>query len=331
MKVAIFSTHNFELPFLDQANLTHRQELKYISTHLSLETVKLAEGCTAISAFVGDVMNQAVLEQLARQGTKFIALRSAGYNHIDLQAAAALGIRVARVPAYSPNAVAEHAVALMLALNRKLYKAYNRVRDGNFNLDGLLGFDFCGKTVGVIGTGKIGSLVAKIMTAFDCKVLAYDIEKNQDCVKLGAEYVTLDKLIEQSDVISLHCPLTAQTRHMINAAAVEMARPGVMIINTSRGALVDTRALIQGLKTGKIGYVGLDVYEEEEALFFEDHSNKIIDDDVFSRLLTFPNVMITGHQGFFTENALENIAETTMQNLCDFAQGGAIPNEVRFG
>jgi D-lactate dehydrogenase len=252
-----------------------------------------------------------------------IALRSAGFNHVDLGAAASAGIAVARVPAYSPHAVAEHTVALILRLNRKMHRAFNRVREGNFALDGLLGFDLHGKTVGIVGTGKIGEIVARILNGFGCRLLAFDPDPNPACVALGVEYVALDDLFANSDVITLQCPLTPQTHHMVDRDAIARMKPGVMLINTSRGAVVDTSALIAGLKQGRVGSVGLDVYEEEADLFFEDLSNTFIEDDVFARLLTFPNVLITGHQAFFTHEALSAIAETTIANLSAFERDGA--------
>lgn len=329
MKTAIFSAHAFEKPFLEKANLTHHHELKYFEPHLSLDTAKLAQGFTAVSAFVSDRLDREIIKQLAAGGTRFLALRSAGFNHVDLAAADEYKIKVTRVPAYSPHAVAEHTIALILGLNRKIYKAYNRVREGNFSLEGLMGFDLAGKTAGVIGTGKIGALVAGILKAFGCRVLAYDVQTNADCLAQGIEYVDLNTLLRSSDIICLHCPLSTQTKHIINADSIASMQKGVMIINTGRGALVDTPALISGLKSGQIGYLGLDVYEEEEGLFFEDFSNRIINDDIFSRLLTFPNVLITGHQGFFTETAVRNISETTLENLSDFEKQRPLKNEVK--
>lgn len=256
-------------------------------------------------------------------------MRCAGFNHVDLIAARDLRLTVARVPAYSPHAVAEHTVALMLSLNRKIHRAYARVREGNFALEGLLGFDLNGRTVGIIGTGKIGAVVARIMNGFGCRLLAYDPSPDEACRGLGVRYTSLTDLYEQSHIITLHCPLTPETHHLIDATALDRMRSGVMLINTGRGALIDTQAVIAALKSGKIGALGLDVYEEEADLFFEDLSNRVIQDDLFSRLLTFPNVLITGHQGFFTQEAMARIAETTLDNLSDFEQGRALINEVR--
>jgi D-lactate dehydrogenase len=260
-------------------------------------------------------------------GTKLIALRSAGYNHVDLNAAKDLGLIIVRVPAYSPYAVAEHAVGLILSLNRKIHRAYNRVREGNFSIDGLLGFDLHGKTVGVIGTGKIGIIFATIMKGFGCKIIAFDPYPNDEA-KQVLSYTTLADLFSMSDIISLHCPLTPDTHHIMNTETIRQCKPGVMIINTSRGALVDAQAAIEGLKNQYIGYLGLDVYEEEADLFFEDFSEKVIQDDIFSRLLTFPNVLITGHQAFFTEEAIRNIAETTITNITAFESGHGVMHKV---
>jgi D-lactate dehydrogenase len=328
MRVAVFSTKGYDQLFLQKANAGHGHELTFLEARLSPETAPLAEGFPAVCAFVNDRLDAAVVRELARGGTRLIALRSAGFNHVDLPAAADAGLTVARVPAYSPHAVAEHAVALLLGLNRKLHRAYARVREGNFSLEGLLGFDVHGRTVGVIGTGKIGLAFARIMAGFGCRILASDPFPNPECEAVGAQYVGLPELFAQSDIIALHAPLTPDTHHLINAEALTRMKDGVMLINTSRGALVDTRAVIRALKTGKLGALGLDVYEEEEALFFEDQSGQVIEDDVFARLLTFPNVIITGHQGFFTEEALRNIADTTMNNVTAFERGSGVLHRV---
>ena len=277
---------------------------------------------------MNDHLDAGVIETLARSGTRLIALRCAGYNNVDLAAARAHDIAVTRVPAYSPYAVAEHTVGLILALNRNLHRAYNRVREGNFALDGLLGFDLRGRTAGVIGTGRIGTVVAEILSGFRCRVLAFDPVPNEKCRQFGVHYVNFDELLVSSDIVTLHCPLTAENRYMIDAAAMARMKSGVMLINTSRGALLDTLAVIEALKSGQIGYLGLDVYEEEEQIFFEDRSGLIISDDVFSRLLTFPNVIITGHQAFLTRDALENIAATTIDNITKFESGLALDNRV---
>jgi D-lactate dehydrogenase len=281
-----------------------------------------------VCAFVNDDLHDPVLTALHASGVRLIALRSAGFNHVDVPKAFALGMTVARVPAYSPHAVAEHAVAMMLSLNRKMHRAHARVREGNFALDGLLGFDMHGRTVGIVGTGKIGAVVARILTGFGCRILAYDVAINRECTELGVHYRSLEELWAQSDIVSLHAPLTGDTRHMIDAAAIAQMKPGVMIVNTSRGALVDAAALIEGLKSGHVGYLGLDVYEEEEQLFFRDLSAQVIQDDVFARLLTFPNVLITAHQGFFTREALRAISETTLANVSAFERGARTGNEL---
>jgi Lactate dehydrogenase and related dehydrogenases len=327
MKVAVFSTKAYDREFLGRAN-AGRHELRFFEPRLSEETAPLAADFEVVCGFVNDQLDAEVIKILAQSGTRLITLRCAGYNNVDLAAAKRHGLTVARVPGYSPYAVAEHAIGLMLALNRKLHRAYNRVREGNFALDGLLGFDLHEKSAGVIGTGKIGTVVCKILTGFGCKLLAVDPFPNETCRSLGVCYVKLDELLAQSDMITLHCPLTPENKHMIDAAALRKMRDGVMLINTSRGALIDTLAVIEALKSGKIGDLGLDVYEEEEQIFFEDRSGLIIGDDVFSRLLTFPNVIITGHQAFFTREALENIAATTIENITKFESGLALGNRV---
>jgi D-lactate dehydrogenase len=317
MKIAIFSAKKYDREFLSAANGS-RHELRFFEPHLSEETAGLAAGFEAACVFVNDQVNAAVIATLRSLGVRLIALRCAGYNNVDLAAATKHGITVVRVPAYSPYAVAEHAIALMLALNRKVHRAYNRVREGNFALDGLVGFDMHGKTVGVIGTGQIGTVVAQILTGFGCPTLAFDPFPNATCRSVGVRYVELNELFAQSDIITLHCPLTPENKYIVSDPAIAKMKKGVMLINTSRGALLDTLAIIQGLKSGKIGYVGLDVYEEEERIFFEDRSGLILSDDVFARLLTFPNVIITGHQAFFTREALLNIAATTIDNITRF-------------
>jgi len=317
VKVAIFSVKKYDREFLNAANRSCH-ELRFFQPHLCEETAGLAAGFEAVCVFVNDQVNAVVIARLHSLGVRLIALRCAGYNNVDLPAATKHGITVVRVPAYSPYAVAEHTLALMLALNRKVHRAYNRVREGNFALDGLVGFDVHGKTVGVVGTGQIGTVVAQILSGFGCPTLAFDPFPNATCRSLGVRYVDLNELFAQSDIITLHCPLTPENKYMISEAAIARMKNGVMLINTSRGALLDTVAIIQGLKSGKIGYLGLDVYEEEEEIFFEDRSGLILSDDVFARLLTFPNVIITGHQAFFTREALSNIAATTIENITKF-------------
>lgn len=330
MKVAVFSTKPYDKEFLEQANSHDRHELHFFEPRLTRETVPLADGYESVCAFVNDQLDAGVLLKLSQKGTKLVALRSAGFNHVDLEAAQSLGLTVVRVPAYSPEAVAEHTIGLIMTLNRKLHRAYSRVREGNFSLDGLLGFNLQNQTVGLIGSGKIGLHTAKILTGFGCDILAHDPYPNDEMKELGAEYVSLHTLFEQSDIVSLHCPLLPSTHHIIDNDAVSRMKQGVMIINTSRGALIDTRAVTQGLKSGKISSLGLDVYEEEAGLFFEDYSERVIQDDVFARLLTFPNVIITGHQGFFTRSALENIAETTIRNITEIEESGSCANEIDY-
>jgi D-lactate dehydrogenase len=327
VKVAVFNTRNYDREFLSAANNSHH-ELRFLEPHLKEETAGLAAGFGTVCVFVNDLVNAPVIAELNSLGVRLIALRCAGYNNVDLKAAAKHGITVVRVPGYSPFAVAEHTIGLMLALNRKLHRAFNRVREGNFSLQGLLGFDMHGKTVGIIGTGKIGTVVAQILVGLGSPPLAFDPVPNEKCRSSGVCYVKLDELLRQSDIITLHCPLTLENKHLIDARAFEKMKTGVMLINTSRGALLDTVAVIEALKSGKIGYLGLDVYEEEERIFFEDRSGLIISDDVFARLLTFPNVIITGHQAFFTREALENIAATTIKNITDFEEGRRSGNEV---
>ncbi|MGZ9130709.1 MAG: 2-hydroxyacid dehydrogenase [Candidatus Binatia bacterium] len=326
LRTAVFSTKSYDRQFLGAEGATW--PLTFFEPRLTRETALLAKGYDAICAFVNDQLDKPVLEILAAGGTRFIALRSAGFNHVDLVAAAALGFRVARVPAYSPYAVAEHTVGLMLALNRRIPRAANRVRDGNFSLENLLGFDMHGKTVGIVGTGKIGAITARILAGFGCHLLFHDVHESDTCRTLG-KYVPLAELLTQSDIISLHCPLTPETFHLINPQTLAQTKRGVMLINTSRGALVTTQAIIDGLKSGHIGYVGLDVYEEETDLFFQDLSGMVLQDDVFARLLTFPNVLVTAHQAFFTQNALEEIARVTFANLRGFAAGQPLVTEVK--
>lgn len=328
MKVTFFSSKPYDETFLKRLNPSFGHELVFIENRLNPQTAHFAYGSPAVCAFVNDVLDADTLEKLAQGGTRFIAMRCAGYNNVDLAAAQSLGLQVARVPAYSPFAVAEHAVALFLCLNRHVHKAYNRVRDGNFSIDGLIGRDVHGMTIGVIGTGSIGRIFARIMSGFGCEVLAYDIAPDPKCLELGVRYVELHELFARSQVISLHCPLTPQTYHLINEESLARMRDGVFLINTSRGALIETEAVIAAIKSSKIGGLVLDVYEEESALFFEDRSVGIIQDDVFMRLTTFPNVLVTGHQAFFTQEAMTNIAQTTLSNLADFEAGRVCPNRV---
>lgn len=322
MRVTVYSAKPYDRQFLDRAN-SGRHELHYLEPSLTAQTAPLAQGAAAVCLFANDQANSAVIEKFAELGIRLIALRSAGFNNVDLAAAKARGIAVCRVPAYSPHAVAEHSFALILALVRKIHRAYNRVREGNFSLDGLLGFDLAGKTVGIVGVGTIGSVVARIALGFGCRVLGSDPYPRSECRDAGLVYCPLDELLEQSDIVTLHCPLEAGTRHLIDAAALARMKPGAILVNTSRGAVLDTHAVIGALKRRHLGGLAIDVYEEEEALFFEDRSAETIMDDQFVRLLTFPNVLITGHQAFFTTEALTAIAETTIANLDAFEGSGA--------
>ncbi|CAN5585085.1 2-hydroxyacid dehydrogenase [soil metagenome] len=328
MRVAVFSSKPYDRVHLGAAASESGHELDFLEARLSAETVALATGYPAICAFVHDELNADVLRSLASGGTRLVALRTAGFNNVDLAAAREAGIRIGRVPAYSPYAVAEHAVALILALDRRTHRAFNRVREGNFALDGLLGFDLHGRCVGIVGTGRIGTVFARIMAGFGCRLIAYDPSPNDEVRELGARYVPLPELFAESDIIALHAPLTPDTHHVVDRPSLALVKPGVMIVNTSRGGLIDAEAAIEALKDGRIGYLGLDVYEEEEALFFEDLSQDVIQDDTFARLLTFPNVLITAHQAFFTVDALRRIAETTMANLTAFERDGAPVHEV---
>ncbi len=327
--IAFFDTKSYDRESFEQVNASgYGYEIRYFENHLTTGTVPLAEGCRVVCAFVNDTLSAEVIKALKTLGVELIALRCAGYNNVDLKAAYRT-IRVVRVPQYSPNAVAEHAVALILSLNRKTHKAYYRTRDGNFSIGGFMGFDMAGKTAGIIGTGRIGKIAAKILRGFDMKVLAYDPYLDKKfAAATKVEYIGLDKLYAGSDIISLHCPLSRDTYHVINAESLSKMKDGVMIINTGRGGLIDTKALIDALKSGKVGSAGLDVYEEENEYFFEDFSTQILSDDVLARLLTFSNVLITSHQGFFTREAIENIARTTLDNIKDFLDNGPLKNEI---
>lgn len=321
MKVAVFSTKSYDREYLDKLNQERKHELVYFEASLKAETARLAENFDAVCVFVNDKVDKELIEKLKKLGIKLIVLRCAGFNNVDIEAACEQNMTVLRVPAYSPHAVAEHALALIMTLNRKTHKAYNRVREGNFSIERLTGFDLNSKTTGIIGTGKIGYTFAKIMLGLGCKVIAFDTFPNRELQELKVEYLSLDEVFMQSDIISLHCPLTPETKHIINHHSLNMMKKGVMIINTSRGKLIDTDAAIQALKDGRIGYLGVDVYAQEENLFFKDLSEMVIVDDKISRLMTFPNVLITAHQAYFTDNALTQIAATTLKNLSDFERG----------
>jgi len=329
MKVAVFSTKSYDKEYLDLANADHKHELVYFESSLKPRTVRLAENYDAVCVFVNDMITQEVIEGLAELNVKLIVLRCAGFNNVDIASACASQVKVLRVPAYSPTAVAEHAVALILTLNRKTHKAYNRVREGNFSIERLTGFELSGKTVGVIGTGRIGAAFATIMKGFGCNVIAFDNYPNQELRDSFVTYYPLDEVLKRSDILSLHCPLTPETHHLINQDSLKLMKKGAMLINTSRGKLIDTDAAIEALKEGQLGYLGIDVYEQEEKLFFKDLSEIVIRDDKISRLMSFPNVLVTAHQAYFTDNALSQIAQTTIQNLTDFENGEINPqNQV---
>ncbi|MEO0293493.1 MAG: 2-hydroxyacid dehydrogenase [candidate division WOR-3 bacterium] len=326
--VAFFDTKRYDKEFFDLVNKDYGFQLKYFTSRLNKDTANLSKGFDSVCAFVHDTIDRATIKILKQNGINLIALRCAGYNNVDLRAAFG-NIHIVRVPSYSPHSVAEHTVALMLALNRKIHRAYFRSREGNFSIDGLLGFDMFGKTVGVIGTGKIGRVVIEILKGFGMNILAMDPKPDEEYAKKnGFRYVELTELLEKSDVITLHCPLTPETRYIINEKSIAKMKDGVMIINTGRGELIKTKALIEGLKKGKIGYAGLDVYEEETEYFFEDFSSSTISDDILARLLTFQNVLITSHQGFFTKEALYNIAKITLENIKEYFEGGHLKNEI---
>lgn len=328
VQITLFSSKPYDRDSFAAANQVHGHALHFLEARLDRDTAALAAGAEVVCAFVNDDLSAPVLEQLWAGGTRLLALRSAGYNHVDLAAAAALDLPVVRVPAYSPHAVAEHAVALVLALNRRIHRAFNRTREGDFSLHGLSGFDLCGKTVGVVGGGQIGAVFARIMLGFGCRVLLHDPQPSAELQTLGAHFVDLDELLAGSDIVSLHCPLTPSTRHLIDRDSLTRMKHGAMLINTGRGALVDTPALIDALKSGQLGYLALDVYEEEADLFFEDRSDQPLQDDVLARLLTFPNVIVTAHQAFLTREALAAIAATTLDNIAAW-QAGRPCNQVQ--
>ncbi len=327
-KINVFSTKPYDRAGFEAANAAHGHQLVYLDTRLDARTAELGVGADAVCVFVNDQVDADVISVLADGGVRCIALRCAGFNNVDLDAAERRGLSVVHVPAYSPNAVAEHTLALILSLNRRIHRAYNRVRDGNFSLVGLVGFDLAGKTAGVVGTGRIGAIVARLLWHLRCRVLAVDPFEDAHLRELGVEYVSMEQAMSESDILTLNCPLTPETYHLVNEATIRSMRPGVMLVNTGRGALVDTTAVVDGLKSGRIGSLALDVYEEEADLFFVDRSEEILGDDVFARLLTFPNVLITAHQAFLTDNALRSIAETTLANVSDVVERGTSRNLV---
>ena len=326
MKITFFSTQPYDKEFFNRYNDSFGFELEYFEVPLNSQTINLVSNTTAVCVFVNDKVDEQLIGKLAEKGIKIIALRCAGFNNVDIAAAKEYNIHVCRVPAYSPEAVAEHAVAMILTLNRKTHKAYNRVREQNFSLNGLLGFNLHGKTVGVIGTGNIGKAFCKNMIGFGCSVLAFDVIANKELEAAGVQFLPLLELLKRSDIISLHCPLNNQTKHIINAQTIEMMKKGVMLINTSRGGLIDTPVVIKALKSGQVGYLGIDVYEQEEHLFFRDLSDTVIEDDTIQRLMSFSNVLVTAHQAFFTDEALTQITITTLRNIHELASGNNLSN-----
>jgi D-lactate dehydrogenase len=328
MKLAVFSTRKYDRDLLAEANAAHGHEITYFDVRLTAATAALAAGCPAVCVFVNDAVDAATLAGLHAGGTRLVATRSTGFNHIDLAAAARLGMKVVRVTDYSPHSVAEFAAGLLLALNRKIHRAYNRTRDGNFELDGLMGFDLHGRTVGVVGTGKIGCVFAQIMRGFGCMVLGADVQVNPAFTALGGAYRPLPEVMAASQILSLHCPLTPATQHLVNAQSLAAMPRGALLINTSRGGLVDTEAAIEALKTGQLGGLAIDVYEQEADLFFQDLSASIITDDVIQRLVSFPNVILTGHQAFFTREAVGTIMATTLASVSQFERGEALAHEI---
>ncbi|SIQ67342.1 2-hydroxyacid dehydrogenase [Maribacter ulvicola] len=329
MKIAVFSTKSYDQEYFEKYNDKYNYSFSFYETALNVDTAKLTTGNDVVCVFVNDVVDKATIKVLASNGVKLIALRCAGYNNVDLEAAENHNIKVVRVPAYSPEAVAEHALALILTLNRKTHKAYNRVREGNFSLKNLIGFNLNTKTIGVIGTGKIGATFCKILNGFGCKIIAYDIAENEEVVAMGVEFLSLEEVCAQADIISLHCPLNKHTKHIVNKESIATMKDGVMIINTSRGALINTADTIEGLIKKKIGYLGIDVYEQEENLFFEDLSEHIIQDEQILRLMSFPNVLITSHQAYFTKEAMDQITTITLENIKAFENGNELINVVK--
>lgn len=327
MRLVFFSTKPYEKPYFEAANAAFSHEILFLEEHISVEAIASVQPGDAVCCFVSDGLDKVMVDALAQQGCALVALRSAGFNHVDIAAAKAVHLPVVRVPAYSPYAVAEHTVGLLLSLNRHLHRAYNRTRDHDFSLHGFLGFDCYGKTVGVIGLGSVGSVFAHIMRGFGCRVLGTDPHVSAENVP-GIEHVDLPTLLKSSDIVSLHCPLNPTTHHLIDAERISIMKPGAMLLNTSRGAVIDTPAVLEALKSGQIGHLGIDVYEEEDGIFFEDVSDRILQDDCLSRLMTFPNVLITAHQAFFTKEAMHNIAETTLQNLTDFSEKNTLSNAI---
>jgi D-lactate dehydrogenase len=327
MKIAFYSAKSYEIDMLNEVLKNNNDAYLFIEEYLNLETIKKAVGCDAVSVFSNDNLSAPVLEKLAEMNIKMVNLRSAGYDHVDIEAAKRLNIKVANIPQYSPYSIAEHSVMLMMALNRKLLKAQQLIAKNNYALDALIGFDMNGKTVGIIGTGHIGAIVAKILDGFGCKILAFDPEPTDAlCKQFNLQYVEMDQLYAQSDIISLYCPLNEQTKYLINKESIQKMKKGVMLINTSRGGIVDTKAAIDAVENGQIAYLGLDVYENEKGLFFYDHSDKPLEDVMLKKLLSLDNVIVTGHQAFLTQTALRNIADTSVLNLKQMSEGQECPN-----
>lgn len=329
MKVTFFSTQPYDKTFFEEHNKRFGLQIDFFEVSLNEKSINLIQQSEAVCVFVNDLVTRQVIELLAAKGVKIIALRCAGFNNVDLAAAAEFNIPVVRVPAYSPHAVAEHAVAMIMALNRKTHKAYNRIREQNFSLNGLMGIDLFGKTIGVIGTGNIGMVFSKIMLGFGCHVLAYDVKEQESMIRAGVTYCPLEEVLSKADVLSLHCPLNEKTRYLINRDTIRQMKKGAMLINTSRGGLINTQSVIDALKSGQLGSLGIDVYEQEESLFFRDLSEHILADDTIARLMSFHNVLITAHQGFFTQEAMDQIAETTLSNLKAFDSNAPLINEVK--
>lgn len=328
MKIAVFSTKSYDQEYFENYSIDSQYTFSFFETALNKNTASLTNGFDAVCIFVNDSVDKNTIEILSKNGIRLIALRCAGFNNVDIEAAKSNNIKVVRVPAYSPEAVAEHAIALILTLNRKTHKAYNRVREGNFSLKNLIGFNLYGKTIGVIGTGQIGATFCRIIKGFGCKIIAFDVSKSDELVQQGVEYLSLDEVFQQCDILSLHCPLNASTKHIVNEKSIALMKDGVMIINTSRGALINTADVITGLTSKKIGYLGIDVYEQEEKLFFEDLSESIIEDDLILKLISFPNVLITSHQAYFTKEAMDEITTTTLKNIEAFDKNLELKNEV---
>lgn len=329
MRIAVFSTKSYDQEYFEKYIKDHNHDFSFFETPLNKNTASLTAGFNVVCVFVNDKVDKDTIEILSENGIKLIALRCAGYNNVDIEAAKNNNIRVVRVPAYSPEAVAEHSIALILTLNRKTHKAYNRIREGNFSLKNLIGFNISGKTIGVIGTGQIGATFCRIINGFGCKIIAYDISKSAELLNLGVDYLPLKEVFKKADIISLHCPLTPETKHIVNENSLSLMKDGVMIINTSRGGLINTAEVIKGLANKKIGYLGIDVYEQEENIFFNDLSESIIPDELIQRLNSFPNVLLTSHQAYFTREAMDEITITTFNNINAFENGVELENEIK--